>query len=78
MILNIGNGKPNYLKKFLYTIENKLNLKAKIRNLKFQQGDVYKTHADTRALTNIIKFKPSTSIEQGIEKFIRWYKEYYK
>ena len=77
-IFNIGNGKPNYLKDFLIKIENELKIKARVKNLRFQKGDVYKTHADTKKLSRAINFRPSTSIQQGIEKFIRWYKEYYK
>ena len=77
-IFNIGNGKPNYLKDFLIKIENELMIKARVKNLRFQKGDVYKTHADTKKLSRAINFRPSTSIQQGIEKFIRWYKEYYK
>ena len=58
-------------------IENKLNKKAIINNLPLQQGDVYKTHADISKLYSIIKYKPKTSISNGIDKFIKWYKEYY-
>ena len=76
-IFNIGNGKPSFLKKFLSVIEKKLNLKAKVRNIKFQKGDVYKTHSDTTKLFKTINYKPNNSIEQGVEKFIRWYKSYY-
>lgn len=76
-IFNIGNGKPSFLKKFLSVIEKKLHLKAKVRNIQFQKGDVYKTHSDTTKLFKTINYKPNNSIEQGVEKFIRWYKSYY-
>ena len=43
-----------------------------------QPGDVEATYADTNSLENYINFRPNTSIEEGIEKFIEWFLDYYK
>lgn len=42
-----------------------------------QPGDVYQTYADVQPLMDDFGFKPSTSIEEGLGKFVDWYKEYY-
>lgn len=77
-IYNIGNNTPVQLNHFIATIENALGRKA-IRNLlPLQPGDVPKTYADVDALTAAVGFKPSTSIEDGIARFVAWYRAYYK
>lgn len=77
-LFNIGNNKPVELSHFIEVIENKLGKKA-IKNLMpLQEGDVPENFADVDDLMREVGFKPSTSIEVGIEKFINWYKEYYK
>ena len=43
-----------------------------------QVGDVYKTHADVSKLTKTVGYKPKVGVKEGIEKFIKWYKNYYK
>lgn len=76
-IFNIGNGKPIELLQFIDILEKKLNLKA-IKNFQpIQQGDVIETFADTKALANWIKYSPKTKIEDGLDKFVDWYKKYY-
>lgn len=75
---NIGNGNSRKLKDYLKTIEKKLNKKAKIKNLPLQLGDIKKTHSDISMLNSYSDYMPETSIEQGIDKFIDWYLEYYK
>ena len=45
--------------------------------MEMQDGDVLKTYADISDLEKTINFKPSTSIEEGLDKFVKWYKEYY-
>lgn len=76
-IYNIGNNQPVELLHFIEVIEQKLGKKA-IKNLMpLQEGDVPETFADVEALTKAVGFKPSTSIEEGIDKFISWYKTYY-
>ncbi|HEX5170075.1 MAG TPA: NAD-dependent epimerase/dehydratase family protein, partial [Cyclobacteriaceae bacterium] len=77
-IFNIGNNKPVELLRFIEAVEEKLGKKA-IRNyLPLQEGDVPETYADVDDLMKEVDFKPSTTIEFGVGKFIDWYKEYYK
>ena len=77
-IYNIGNGNPIKLTEFIYTIEKKLGINA-IKNLMpIQQGDVSTTYADISELKNEINFTPNTSIEDGVNKFIDWYLNFYK
>lgn len=77
-LFNIGNNKPVELMRFIEVIEEKLGKKA-IKNLMpLQTGDVPETFADVDDLMQEVGFKPATSIEDGIGKFIEWYKDYYK
>lgn len=77
-LFNIGNNKPVELMRFIEVIEEKLGKKA-IKNLMpLQTGDVPETFADVDDLIQEVGFKPATSIEDGIGKFIEWYKDYYK
>jgi UDP-glucuronate 4-epimerase len=66
------------LMRFIEVIENKLGKKAVKNLLPIQEGDVPETFADIDDLIRDVGFKPATSIEEGIEKFIIWYTEYYK
>ena len=77
-IFNIGNSKPTNLEDYIKAIELNLNKKAKIVYEDMQPGDVKATYANTESLENEIKFKPNTSINFGIKKFISWYISYYK
>jgi UDP-glucuronate 4-epimerase len=77
-IYNIGNSKPVQLKHFLEAIENELRKKALKEFLPMQPGDVPCTFADVTDLIADTGYKPSTRIEDGVKKFIQWYKEYYK
>ncbi len=77
-ILNIGNGNPRKLKEYIKFIEQNLGLRAKIKKLPIQKGDIKKTHADISKLNLYSGYNPKISIEVGIKKFIDWYKEYYK
>jgi UDP-glucuronate 4-epimerase len=76
-IYNIGNSKPVPLLHFIEAIENELGIKAAKDFLPMQPGDVPSTFADVTDLTNDTGYKPSTSVEEGIRKFINWYKAYY-
>tara|TARA_B100000212_G_scaffold337593_1_gene312707 strand:- start:1241 stop:2251 length:1011 start_codon:yes stop_codon:yes gene_type:complete len=75
-IYNIGNNNPVTLDRFINAIESSLGQKAKKNFLPMQPGDVPITYADISDLENDFNFKPSTSIEDGIDSFVRWYKEY--
>ncbi|MGV8148977.1 MAG: NAD-dependent epimerase [Alkaliphilus sp.] len=77
-IYNIGNNQPVQLEKFISVLEDKLGKKAVKNYMDMQPGDVLKTYADVSDLEKAISFKPSTSIEDGLGKFVDWYREYYK
>ena len=77
-IFNIGNSNPIPLMKFIVTLENELGIKAIKEYLPIQPGDVPSTEADTKSLEDWVNYKPNTSIENGISKFVKWYKEFYK
>lgn len=76
-IYNIGNNKPVELTKFIEILERLLGRNAKIEYLPMQAGDVHITYADISDLEREIGFKPTTSIEEGLEKFVNWFKSYY-
>ena len=77
-LYNIGNNKPVELLRFIEVIEESLGKKAIKNLLPIQEGDVPETYADIDDLIRDAGFKPETSIEEGVGKFIDWYKEYYK
>jgi UDP-glucuronate 4-epimerase len=77
-LYNIGNNSPVELMHFIEVLEDCLGQKAKKNLLPIQAGDVPATYADVDDLIKDVGFKPSTPIEEGIKKFVKWYKEYYK
>ncbi len=77
-LYNIGNNKPVKLMHFIQTIENIIGKTADKEFLPMQPGDVYQTYADVDGLIADFDFKPSTTIEEGLNNFIAWYKEYYR
>ena len=76
-IYNIGNNSPIKLMDFIVAIEKKIGKKVKKNFMEIQPGDVPETYADVRDLENDFNYKPNTSIDFGISKFIDWYKNYY-
>ena len=76
-IFNIGNSQPVPLMHFIETIENALGKKAIKNMMDMQAGDVKVTSADTSELNQWVNFKPNTSIEEGVKRFVDWYKNYY-
>lgn len=76
-IYNIGNNNPVKLMRFIKALESAIGMEAKKEYLEMQPGDVKRTYADMTDLEEDIKFKPDTSIEEGLEKFVSWYKQYY-
>jgi UDP-glucuronate 4-epimerase len=76
-IFNIGNGSPVKLMRYIEAVETALSLKGKYNMMDIQPGDVPATHADTKALQDYIDFRPETSVEEGVNRFIEWYKMYY-
>jgi len=76
-IYNIGNNKPVPLMDYVNALEKALGKKAKINFLPLQAGDVPDTHASIKNLKNKYNYNPKTSVEEGIKKFVLWYKNYY-
>lgn len=76
-IYNIGNNNPVELMGFIEAIEKALGKKAEKNFLPLQAGDVPATYADVDDLIKDVGFKPSTPIEEGVAKFVDWYREYY-
>ena len=77
-IFNIGNSQPIPLMEYIYAIEKALGIEAKKEYLPMQAGDVEITSADTSSLERWINFKPNTSINDGVLKFVEWYKNFYQ
>lgn len=73
-IINLGNNKPEELRTLISTIEKHLGKTAKIEELPMQAGDVEMTYADIRKAERLLHYSPKTTLEQGIEKLIKWYK----
>ncbi len=76
-LYNIGNNNPVELMTFIEVLEDCLGAKAVKNLLPLQPGDVPATYADIDDLSKDVGFKPSTPIEDGIKKFVEWYREYY-
>ena len=76
-IFNIGNSSPVQLSEYIEAVEEAVNKKAIKQFLPIQPGDVPATAADTSALEEWIKYKPRTTIRNGVSKFVQWYREYY-
>ena len=74
-IYNIGNNKPEKLMDFIHTLEECLGVVAEKEYYPMQQGDVYQTYADVTDLMEDFDFKPNTTIEDGLRKFVKWYKD---
>ena len=77
-IYNIGNHSPVELMRFIEVLEDALGKKAEKNLLPIQPGDVPATYADVDDLMRDVGFKPATSIEEGIGKFVEWYRGYYR
>lgn len=77
-VYNIGNNQPVQLETFISVLEDKLAQKAEKQYMEMQPGDVVRTYADTTDLEQAINFKPKTSIEEGLGKYVEWYKEFYQ
>tara|TARA_B100001057_G_scaffold490276_1_gene578205 strand:- start:3414 stop:4427 length:1014 start_codon:yes stop_codon:yes gene_type:complete len=76
-ILNIGSGKQTKLKTYIKIIEKELKIKAIKKYLPLQKGDIQETLSNINNLKKL-GYDPKTNPENGIKKFIKWYKEYYK
>lgn len=74
-IVNLGNSSPVSLKEMINTIAEVLNKKPKIKEMPMQQGDVNITYADISKAKEMLNYDPKTPFKEGIEKFVKWYKE---
>ena len=76
-IYNIGNNKPVQLMRYIEVLERALGKKARIEMLPMQPGDVPATTADVSALESDIGYRPKTTVEEGVPRFVEWYRRYY-
>ncbi|MED5384840.1 MAG: NAD-dependent epimerase [Cyanobacteriota bacterium] len=76
-VFNIGNSQPTPLLRFIEVMEQALGREAIKTFQPMQPGDVVATAADTQALEDWVGFRPSTSIEVGVARFARWYRDFY-
>jgi len=76
-IYNIGNNAPVSLMEFIETLEKHIGKKAEKNFLPMQDGDVKSTYADTTELMRDFEYKPDTSLDRGINEFVKWYKSFY-
>jgi len=77
-IYNIGSNNPVELLHFIEVLEDCLGKKAVKNLLPMQPGDVPDTYADVDALIKDVDYKPTTSVEVGVERFVKWYRDYYR
>jgi UDP-glucuronate 4-epimerase len=77
-LYNIGNNCPINLMDYIVALEKALGKKAKKNYLPIQPGDVLNTYADVDDLVKKFNYKPKTSVEDGINKFVEWFKKYYE
>ncbi len=77
-VYNIGNNQPVELMHLIETLESALGQKAEKNMLPMQPGDVPATYANIDALQRDVGFRPSTPIEDGVKKFVAWYKSYHQ
>jgi UDP-glucuronate 4-epimerase len=77
-LYNIGNNHPVSVNRLIEIIEESLGVSALRRMMPMQPGDVPATFADIGTLERAFDFRPITSIEEGVRKFVRWYCEYYR
>jgi len=75
-VYNIGNNNPVKLMDYIEALESSLGIKAEKELLPLQSGDVPDTYADVDDLVEEFSYKPSINVKQGVENFVRWYKEY--
>jgi UDP-glucuronate 4-epimerase len=77
-VFNIGNSSPVELMEFIHALENTLGRKARKRFVPMQAGDVTETCADVGDLFAFTGFRPTVAIHEGVERFVKWFQEYYE
>ena len=76
-VYNIGNSSPVELMDYIKALEEALGIDATKNMLPLQPGDVLETSADTKALYDVIGFKPTTTVKDGVKNFVDWYRDFY-
>jgi UDP-glucuronate 4-epimerase len=76
-VLNLGNSDSVKLNDFISSMEKSLGMKAKRNLMPMQKGDVPKTFADVSLTTRLLGWKPKVSVEDGVQRFVDWYIDYY-
>ena len=76
-IFNIGNNRPVNLMRYIEVLEQCLNRKAVMQMLPMQPGDVQATTADVSNLERAVGFRPHTTVEEGVARFVAWYRDFY-
>jgi UDP-glucuronate 4-epimerase len=77
-IFNLGKGSPDELGEMIEILERYMGIKAKKKLLPMQKGDVLITYSNTNKAKEMLGYDPKTTLENGIERFVEWYKGYYK
>ncbi len=77
-VFNIGNNQPEELGRFIEVLEAAIGKKANKNFMPLQPGDVVSTFADVSGLERAIDFRPQTTIEEGIHRFVDWYRDYHQ
>jgi len=77
-LFNIGNSKPVALGHYIQVLEDCLGMKAEREFLPMQPGDVPETSADIDDLSHHVDFRPATTVETGVARFVEWYRDFYK
>ena len=77
-VFNVGNGRPVELLDYIRTLEKCLGRKAELRMLPMQPGDIAQTMADVTRLERAIGFRPLTTVDEGVRRFVEWYLAHYR
>jgi UDP-glucuronate 4-epimerase len=77
-VYNIGNNQPVKLMRYIEVLEECLGKKAELNLLPLQAGDVPDTFANAENLIKDVGYTPNTPVEEGVRRFVQWYREYYK
>ena len=76
-VLNLGASRRVELMRYIEVLEEKLGVKARLNLMPMQPGDVASTEADTAETRAVLDYAPSTSVEEGVGRFVEWYRTYY-
>jgi len=77
-IYNVGNGRPVPLMAFIHAIEACLGREANLQLLPMQLGDIAETMADVSRLERATGYRPATGVDEGMRRFVDWYRSFYK